>query len=166
MADRDKANKAAERLAQTTRDSYQLVLEHNVGLQERNVRFAQGVVDGSIREMRQQAEANRALVAELVERAEKQRDAFQTLVGVSVDAYMDLLFAPFARYRQGLRLVEDELGGGFPIRDYDELNVAEVSRRIEGLSLRELRQVRDYEKNNKNRETLVQQLDRKLKAAS
>ena len=102
MATMEKANKAAERLAETTRDSYQTVLDHAVGLQERNVRFAQGVVDGTIKELRQQAESNRAMTQELVDRAEKQREAFQTLLEESVDAYMDLAYAPFSYYKEGL----------------------------------------------------------------
>lgn len=104
MANRDKANKAAERLAETTRDSYQTVLDHTVGLQERNVRFAQEVVDGSINELRHQAESNRAMTQALVERAEKQRDAFQTLAEESVDAYMDFLYAPFNYYKESLEV--------------------------------------------------------------
>src|SRR5215213_8263404 len=102
MANMDKANKAAERLAETTRDSFGTILDHAVGLQERNVRFAQGMVDGSIKELRYQAESNRAITQELIERAEKQRDAFQTLVEESVEAYMDLAYAPFSYYREGL----------------------------------------------------------------
>ena len=98
----DKANKAAERLAETTRDSFGTVLDHAVGLQERNVRFAQGLVDGTIKELRQQAESNRAMTQELVDRAERQRDAFQTLLEESVDAYMDLAYAPFSYYKEGL----------------------------------------------------------------
>jgi hypothetical protein len=102
VANMDKANKAAERLAETTRDSFETVLDHAVGLQERNVRFAQGLVDSSIKELRYQAESNRAVTQELVERAERQRDAFQTLVEESVDAYMDLAYAPFSYYKEGL----------------------------------------------------------------
>ena len=102
MANMDKANKAAERLAGTTRDSFQTVLDHAVGLQERNVRFAQDLVDSSIKELRYQVESNRAMTQELVERAEKQRDAFQTLVEESVDTYMDLVYAPFSYYKEGL----------------------------------------------------------------
>src|SRR5215218_10368839 len=98
----DKANKAAERLAETTRDSFGTILDHAVGLQERNVRFAQGMVDGSIKELRYQAESNRAITQELIERAEKQRDAFQTLLEESVEAYMDLAYAPISYYREGL----------------------------------------------------------------
>jgi len=102
MANMDKASKAAERLAETTRDSFGTVLDHAVGLQERNVRFAQGLVDSSIKELRSQAESNRVVTQELVERAEKQRDAFQTLLEESVDAYVDLAYAPFSYYKEGL----------------------------------------------------------------
>jgi hypothetical protein len=98
----DKANKAAERLAETTRDSFGTVVDHAVGLQERNVRFAQGLVDSSIKELRYQAESNRNVMGELVERAEDQRDAYQTLVEQSIDAYMDLAYAPFTYYKEGL----------------------------------------------------------------
>src|SRR5215210_92426 len=117
----EKANKAAEQLARTTGDSYKAVIDHAVALQERNVRFAQGLVDASIKEVRSQAETNQALTQELVDRVEGQREAFRTLVGESVDAYMYLAYAPFAYFRQGLRLVETEVIGAFPIPNYDEL---------------------------------------------
>jgi hypothetical protein len=167
VANMEKANKAAERLAETTRDSFGTVLDHAVALQERNVRFAQGLVDSSIKEIRTQAESNRELTQELVDRAEGQRDAFQTLFEESVDAYMDLAYAPFSYFRQGLRLVETGVnGGGFPIANYDELNVGEIAERIDDLTAAEIREVREYEKRNKDRETLIEQLDRKLKAVS
>jgi hypothetical protein len=102
MATTEKTNKAMERLAETTRDSYQTVMDHTVGLQERNVRFAQGVVDGTIKELRYQVESNRSVAGELLERAEDQRDAYQTLVQQSIDAYMDLAYAPFTYYKEGL----------------------------------------------------------------
>ena len=160
-----KANRTAERLARTSGDSYKMVIDHVVAQQERNVRFAQELFEGTAREIRHQAEGNRALTQELVERAEKQRDAFQTLVGESFDAYTDLLYAPLAYYRQGLRLVESEFVG-FPIAGYDDLNVREIGDRLDSLSAAEIRTVREYEKRNKNRETLIEQFDRKLKAAS
>ena len=106
MADMDKANKAAERLAETTRDSFVTVVDHAVDLQERNVRFAQELVDDSIKELRYQAESNRALTQELVERVERQRDAFQTLLEESVDAYVDLAYAPLSYYKEGLEVAK------------------------------------------------------------
>ena len=167
MATMEKANRAAEQLARTTGDSYKTVIDHTVALQERNVRFAQGLVDDTIKELRHQAETNRGVVEELVERAEAQREAFQTLFEESVDAYIDLAYAPLAYYRQGLRLVEAQVTGGvLPIPNYDELNVAEIGERLDALTAAQIREVREHEKRNKNRETLIEQLDRKLKAAS
>jgi hypothetical protein len=54
--------------------------------------------------------------------------------------------------------------GALGTANYDELSVAEVSRRIEGLPTEQLRKVREFEKNNKNRETLIEQIDRKIRA--
>ena len=56
--------------------------------------------------------------------------------------------------------------GALGVADYDELNVSEVSKRLDGLSTAELKKVREYEKRSKNRETLIDQIDRKIKAAS
>ena len=163
----EKTGKTAERLAKTGADTYKLVVDHFAAQQERSVRFAQEVLDGTVREVRHQAESNRSLTQELVERAEQQRGAYQTLVEQSVDAYMDLLYAPFSYYKRGLRVVEDELDRAtFPIAGYDELTVAEISKFIDGLTAAQIREVREYEKRNKNRETLIEQFDRKLKAVS
>jgi hypothetical protein len=54
----------------------------------------------------------------------------------------------------------------FPIEGYDEMNVEEVSGRLDGLSVEELQLVRDYEELNKKRETLLERMDRKIRAAS
>jgi hypothetical protein len=104
MADRENVTGSVESLARTTRDSYERVLDHAAAMQERNVRFAQEMVEGSITEMRGQAESNRAIALELAERADKQRDAFQKVVEESLDAYMDLAFAPLSYYKVGLRV--------------------------------------------------------------
>ena len=56
--------------------------------------------------------------------------------------------------------------GALGTTDYDALTVDEVSKRIDGLSADQLKQVREFEKNGKNRETLIGQIDRKIKAAS
>src|ERR671913_217705 len=48
--------------------------------------------------------------------------------------------------------------------DYEGLSVEEVSKRIEGLPTEQLKKVREFEKNNKNRETLLEQIDRKIRA--
>ena len=56
----------------------------------------------------------------------------------------------------------------FPIPNYDELNDKEITERPDGLSPVEIRTIGDeYEKRNKkNRQTLIERIERKLKAAS
>ena len=54
----------------------------------------------------------------------------------------------------------------FPIEGYDEMNVDEVSERLDGLSVEELQLVRDYEELDKGRETLLERMDRKIRATS
>jgi hypothetical protein len=54
--------------------------------------------------------------------------------------------------------------GALGTTDYDALSVAEVSRRIEGLPAEQLEKVREFEKNHKDRETLIEQIDRKIRA--
>jgi HSP20 family protein len=52
----------------------------------------------------------------------------------------------------------------FPIPGYDEMNVAEVSDRLNDLSAEEMQLVRDYEERNKRRETLLEQMDRRIRS--
>jgi hypothetical protein len=54
--------------------------------------------------------------------------------------------------------------GALGTANYDELTVEEVSKRIEGLPTEQLKKVREFEKNHKNRETLIEQIDRKIRA--
>ena len=54
----------------------------------------------------------------------------------------------------------------FPIEGYDEMHVSEVSERLDGLSVDELKRVRKYEKNNKNRGTLRKEMKQKIKTTS
>ena len=54
--------------------------------------------------------------------------------------------------------------GALKTTDYEGLSVAEVSKRIEGLPTEQLEKVREFEKKNKNRETLIEQIDRKIRA--
>jgi hypothetical protein len=54
--------------------------------------------------------------------------------------------------------------GALKTANYDELTVEEVSKRIEGLPTEQLKKVREFEKNHKNRETLIEQIDRKIRA--
>ena len=67
---------------------------------------------------------------------------------------------PLSYAKEGLR------DARFPIEGYDELTVEEVSSRVGSLSTEDLREVRDYEERNKNRETVLEQLDRRIESRS
>jgi membrane protein involved in colicin uptake len=54
----------------------------------------------------------------------------------------------------------------FPIDGYDEMNVGEVSERLDGLTKSELKRVRKYEKRNKDRGTLRKEMKQKIEATS
>jgi hypothetical protein len=54
--------------------------------------------------------------------------------------------------------------GALKTADYDGLTVDEVSERLNGLPAEQLKKVREFEKQNKDRETLVGQIDRKIRA--
>jgi hypothetical protein len=55
---------------------------------------------------------------------------------------------------------------GVPIRDYDNLNVGEIVEQLDNLSAEELQAARAYEQQNKDRDTLLEQIERRIKAAS
>ena len=54
----------------------------------------------------------------------------------------------------------------FPIEGYDDMNVDEISERLEGLSVEELQLVRDYEELHEGRKTLLERMDRKIRSAA
>jgi polyhydroxyalkanoate synthesis regulator phasin len=50
----------------------------------------------------------------------------------------------------------------FPISGYDELNVGQVRSRLGGLTPAQLRKVRDHERRNANRKTVLAAIEQKL----
>ena len=54
--------------------------------------------------------------------------------------------------------------GALKTADYEGLTVDEISKRLDGLPPKELKKVREFEKQNKDRETLIEQIDRKIRA--
>jgi hypothetical protein len=94
------------------------------------------------------------------QQAEQQQQAFQQMTQEVMSTYSQLFNIPLSYAQKGL---ED---AGFPIPNYDGLTAEEIPGRIAGLSAEELRAVRDYEERNKNRETVLGQLDRRIRSGS
>ena len=74
----------------------------------------------------------------------------------------DELFAELSRAPLEAARRVAGLGPEFPISGYDDLTAAEVAGQLDGMSAAELRQVREYEKQNANRKTVLGAIERKL----
>src|SRR5215211_7516864 len=94
------------------------------------------------------------------QRAQQQQQSFQQMTQEVMSGYAELFNIPISYAKEGIRDAQ------FPIEGYDELTVEEVSARLGALSAEELREVRDYEERNKNRETILEELDRKIRSGS
>jgi hypothetical protein len=56
--------------------------------------------------------------------------------------------------------------GSLPIAGYDEKSVGEITARLDTLTSDQLERLKDYEQRNKNRETLIQEIYRRIGATS
>jgi hypothetical protein len=191
MVDRGRArdvNEAAARFAESLAESYRLVYAQAAESGERQQRRAQEFSELVARNLREQTEASRTGAQQLSEQAHRQQEAGQEFVRESVEAYAEFLDDAFSRYQAATEraagtaagvvgaatgAVADATAEGaertaetavFPIAGYDEMNVEEISGRLGDLSVEELQLVRDYEERNKRRDTLLEQMDRKIRA--
>ena len=94
------------------------------------------------------------------QQAQEQQQSFQQMTQEVLSTYSQLFNIPLSYAKEGLHSAQ------FPIEGYDDLTVEEVSARLDTLSIEDLREVRDYEERTKNRETVLEQLDRRIRAGS
>jgi exonuclease VII large subunit len=94
------------------------------------------------------------------QQAQEQQQSFQQMTQEVMSGYSQLFNIPLSYAKEGLRDAQ------FPIEGYDELTVEEVSARLGALSAEDLREVRDHEERNKNRDTILEQLDRRIRGGS
>jgi oligoendopeptidase F len=94
------------------------------------------------------------------QQAQEQQQAFQQMTQDVVSSYAELFNIPISYAKEGLK------DARFPIEGYDGLTVEEVNERLGSLSAEDLREVRDYEERHKNRETILEQLDRRIRGSS
>jgi hypothetical protein len=196
MVDRGRAqdlNEAANRFAETLAESYRLVYGQAAESAERQQQRAQEFSKLVSSSLEEQTEAGRANAQQLSEQAAKQREAYAQFLNDAFAQYRAGTEQATQSAQEGMRTLTDTTTGllgtatgavgatadatvegaeraaeaaVFPIEGYDEMNVDEISNRLEGLSVEELQLVRDYEELNKKRETLLEQLDRKIRSSS
>jgi len=117
----------------------------------------QEAVDDAVERGRMTRNDATALVTALFERGRSQTDDLITQIEDIVTGTPTRVVREVDRVRRVAGL-----GSGFPISGYDELTAAEVGDRIGDLSAPELRKVRDYERRNANRKSVLQNIERKL----
>ena len=190
----EKMGETAQQMSQSAQRAGRIFNGYLAEAQEINTEFARRATETWIEAIRNQTELNQRMVQRLYGEVEGQTGAWQGFLQDWMSVYSAPFSNPFGSInpfdylRQGVetttRNVEQvtdmtqkttaagiasanaSANGGFPIAGYDEMNVEEVSARLEGLSEDQFKRVREHEKRNKNRDTLIEQIDRKIKAAT
>jgi len=158
---RNAAPDAAREQLQRFLDPREVVVVSRERLQE--------VLDEAVARGRMTRDDAGALLADLLQRGRKQTDDLRedieglldgakgaTRKGVAGSAERVLREVDRARRVAGV-------GPSFPILGYDDLTAAQVNERLGDLDAAELRKVRDYEKRNANRKSVLSAVEQKLK---
>jgi hypothetical protein len=188
----EKIGRSTEAMARGAQQSAYIAMSYAVKAQEVNTELVRKMVEAWIEGFRKQTELSQDMAQEFFERAEDQAYASQVLFGRWAVPFVSFPFVrmpydPFSFWRErrlsaqesvrdtGKTAVEETRrviettapgNGSFPIAGYDEKNVKEITGRLDTLTVEQLRRVKDYERRHKNRETLLQEIDRKIGTAS
>src|SRR3712207_4494281 len=84
-------NQAAEQLTQSTHQSFQMLSDRIVGLQQSNLRLAQDFFHNWIEQVNNQAQGTREATQGLAEQGQRQREAFETLSQEATNATSEFL---------------------------------------------------------------------------
>jgi hypothetical protein len=93
-------------LTSSAHDANQTFADTLVGIQDRNMRFAQSLYENGMGLLNSNAESTSQLMQTLVEQSHRQQEAFATLVRSSMDLYVKFLITPFSFYQGALKTAE------------------------------------------------------------
>jgi hypothetical protein len=85
---------------------FQTIANSAVAAQERNVKFAQYLLENGTELLKSHSESTRTLMQTLAEQTQIQQEAFQTLARETWDAYLGFFSSPFSYYQQALETAE------------------------------------------------------------
>lgn len=138
----------------------------------------QEVVDDAVRRGRMTADDAEDVVRGLVDRGRRQTDDvlrdLEGLLGRGQRARRQVGDATTRARKRALQTADPliaqadrarraaRVGPAFPITGYDELTAAQVQGRLGSLNAAELRKVRDYERRNANRKSVLSAIEAKL----
>jgi len=152
-----KQQQTSQQMIQQMMDTYMQLLNTPGSYLSSQAEQQQQALQQTAQQWMEQAQQQRQTFQQ---QAQQQQQAFQQMTQEVLSSFTQLFSIPVSYAQEGLRSAQ------FPIEGYDELTVEEVTGRLGGLSTEELRVVRDYEERNKKRETILEQLDHKIRAGS
>jgi hypothetical protein len=117
----------------------------------------QEVVDDAVRRGRMTRSDASELVTEILARGRRTTEDLLADVDQLLGGPADRVLREVDRARRATGL-----GPSFPITGYESLSAAQVQARLDDLSPAELRKVRDYERRNANRKTVLAAIESKL----
>jgi len=136
----------------------------------------QEAVDDAVERGRMTRDDASALVTALIERSRRQTDDLISELENVIGGASRRAGEAGAKTRKAAAAPADRLvrevdrarrvagiGPNFPVVGYDDLTAAQVTDRLDDLSPPELRKVRDYERRNANRKSVLQAIERKLR---
>jgi len=91
---------------------FQSMADSAVAAQERNLKFAQGVLENGTEVLRSHVEGTRTLMQTLTEQSHKQREAFGVLARGTWDTYRGFFPSPFRYYERAMETVESIVAQG------------------------------------------------------
>jgi hypothetical protein len=182
-----KVNEAAEQFTDALVQSFKIVADRGASAQDRGAQLTEVFFNQTINNLRTRAEENRQATQRLADQQQRQAEAAQTLTRESVDIYMNFMDSMFSYWQDAAQTVEGAAEPApisstpstgestarsqssdqeLPLENYDKLNANEVIDRIEKLNAQDVERLRDYEAKNKNRRSVLERMDARIRAAS
>jgi hypothetical protein len=191
----EKTGKAAEVIARTTQQNAYTAMDYTAKAQEVNTELLRKTTEVWIEGFRKQADLSQEVAEEFFKRAEDQAHAYQDFFGQWGLPFVRIPYDPFGFWGERTQTAQQTAqdaqraawdtqkttaeetarviqttapptNGNLPIAGYEEKSVGEVTARLDTLTVDQLERLNDYERRNKNRETLIQEIDRRIRAAS
>jgi hypothetical protein len=190
----EKLGKTAEEMIKTAQQSAYTVTDYAVKAQEVNTELLRKTTEVWIDGVRKQTELSQDMAQEFFEKAEDQAHAYQDFFAQWGFPFARMSYDPFGFWREWTQSVQQTArdtqrtawdtqktaaeetakviettaptNGSLPIAGYDEKSVGEITARLDTLTSDQLERLKDYEQRNKNRETLIQEIDRRIGATS
>ena len=104
MDEQQKQNisQASEELTDSARQSFQMLADRTVALQESNLRLTQSFFQNFVEQMQNQSEGTREATQNLQEQGQRQKEAFETLSQEATNAYSEFLNSALSFYQEAM----------------------------------------------------------------